>query len=180
MRRHLAIFDGSRDRNHYERLKKYLYYYRLAFGQARQQDLLDRIVDHPDEVRLRAELQACMVNLSPFQAGYSWEQAQRDASAMIAKPYQLRALLNEVRAMSACRTKELDDVAGELEGLCDLVESVAKGESKGQAHDVRAIAALIYLLNPHDDVFDGMVGGLQDDVRVIRTIAGDSSTGHTH
>ena len=42
IRRHLAIFEGSRDRKHYERLKKYLFYYRLAFGQARQQDLLDK------------------------------------------------------------------------------------------------------------------------------------------
>lgn len=66
IRRHLAIFDGSRDRIHYERLKKYLYYYRLAFGQARQQDLLDRIVDRPDEERIRKELQDCMINLSPF------------------------------------------------------------------------------------------------------------------
>jgi hypothetical protein len=66
IRRHLAIFDGSRDRIHYERLKKYLYYYRLAFGQARQQDLLDRIVDRPDEEEFRKELQACMINLSPF------------------------------------------------------------------------------------------------------------------
>lgn len=66
IRRHLVIFDGSRDRLHYERLKKYLYYYRLAFGQARQQDLLDRIVDRPDEERLRKELQDCMLNLSPF------------------------------------------------------------------------------------------------------------------
>jgi len=56
IRRHLAIFDGSRDRIHYERLKKYLYYYRLAFGRARQQDLPDKIVDHPDEALIRAEL----------------------------------------------------------------------------------------------------------------------------
>jgi hypothetical protein len=65
MRRHLAIFEGSRDLAHYERLKKYLFYYRLAFGQARQQDLLDKVIDRPDEEELRKELQRCMINLSP-------------------------------------------------------------------------------------------------------------------
>ena len=77
IRRHLAIFEGSRDRAHYERLKKYLFYYRLAFGQARQQDLLDKIVGRPDEAHLRQDLQACMLNLSPFSDAHPWAQARR-------------------------------------------------------------------------------------------------------
>ena len=80
IRRHLAIFERSRDRDHYERLKKYLFYYRLAFGQARQQDLLDKIVDHPDEKHLRGKLQACVINLSPFGEAHPWKKAKSEAS----------------------------------------------------------------------------------------------------
>ncbi len=171
IRRHLAIFEGSRDRVHYERLKRYLYYYRLAFGQARQQDLLDKIVDHPDEARLRAELQSCMVNLSPFPEGYSWKKAQRDAIAVMARPADLRAVLEESKALSRERSAELQEVGTRLEGLWQVAEKILAGCGTKNGNDSRAIAALIYLLNPYDDKFDGIARiGLQDDVDVIRAL----------
>ena len=171
IRRHLAIFEGSRDRAHYERLKKYLFYYRLAFGQARQQDLLDRIVDRPDEQKLRRELEACMINLSPFEATHSWKKAQDDSRHWMAKPERLRSLIHETRAIFHRRRDELKEVSDDLERFWDTTERLAVqagGESPG---DTLRVAALVYLLNPFDATFDRLVGhGLADGVRIIREV----------
>jgi hypothetical protein len=169
IRRHLAIFEGSRDRAHYERLKKYLFYYRLAFGQARQQDLLDKIVDRPDEEQLRKDLQACMINLSPFAEEYPWEKAQTAAREMMDMPERLQALIEETRAIFYARREELNEVATNLDALWKTAERIIEGGSHRTSEDIRAIAALVYLQNPYDEKFDGLVGyGLTDDVKIIR------------
>lgn len=172
IRRHLAIFEGSRDRAHYERLKKYLFYYRLAFGQARQQDLLDKIVDRPDEEHLRKDLQACMINLSPFAEAYPWKKAQTEARCLIDTPEQLQDLIEETRAMFYARREELKEVTTDLDALWKTAERiVAQGGSK-TPEDVRSIAALVYLRDPFDEKFDGLVGrGLTDDVKIIREVS---------
>ena len=170
IRRHLAIFEGSRDRIHYERLKKYLYYYRLAFGQARQQDLLDKIVDRPDEARIRTELQSCMINLSPFASDYPWEKAQRDAGDLMGNAAALRALVSETQALFTDRLNELREVTTELKALWAVAERILANGQSDNSEDLRSVAALVYLLNPYDKNFDGMVGfGLQDDVAIIRS-----------
>lgn len=169
IRRHLAIFEGSRDRIHYQRLKKYLYYYRLAFGQARQQDLLDKIVDRPDEARLRKDLQACMVNLSPFEDAYPWKKAQRDAKTLVENPERFRAVIDGSQRMFSARPEELSDAAIDLEALWQIAERVLKNGHIDGPGDLNGIAALVYLLNPYDEKFDGTVGvGLKDDVMVIK------------
>lgn len=169
IRRHLAIFEGSRDRAHYERLKKYLFYYRLALGQARQQDLLDKIVDRPDEERLRKDLQACMINLSPFAAAYSWKKAQAEACRLMDSPERLQSLIEETRAMFDARREELQEVTADLEAIWKTAERIlAQGSSKAP-EDLRSVAALLYLQDPFDEKFDGLVGdGLTDAVRIIR------------
>jgi len=169
IRRHLAIFEGSRDRTHYERLKKYLFYYRLAFGQARQQDLLDKIVDHPHEARLRKDLQACMINLSPFSDSYSWKKAQIEARRLIDTPDRLKTLMEETRAMFFARQGELREAVADLEEIWKTTERIlAQGSSK-TPEDIRAVAALVYLHNPFDEKFDGLIKhGLTDDVKIIR------------
>jgi hypothetical protein len=165
----LAIFEGSRDRTHYERLKKYLFYYRLAFGQARQQDLLDKIVDRPNEERLRKDLQACMINLSPFDEAYSWTKAQTDASELLKTPDQLETLVNETKAIFKARRDELHEVTADLEALWNTASRVMANANTCTPQEFRAIAALIYLQNPFDERFDGLIGdGLKDDVKIIR------------
>jgi len=173
IRRHLAFFEGSRDLKHYEKLKKYLYYYRLAFGQARQQDLLDRIVDRPDEARVRAELHACMINLSPFSDGHSWKKALLDARECVAKPARLHAIVQQTKLLFSERATELGEVEADLNTLWLVAERVAATGQTDDAHDVKKIAALIYLLNPYDEKFDGIAGvGLRDDIAVVRMATG--------
>lgn len=172
IRRHLAIFDGSRDRAHYERLKKYLFYYRLAFGQARQQDLLDKIVDRPDEELLRRDLQACMINLSPFAEAYPWKKALSDARRLIHAPELLKKLIEETRALFNARREELQEVTADLESLWVTAERILAQGGSETPEDARSIAALIYLQNPFDEKFDGLVGhGLTDDVKVVRDVS---------
>jgi hypothetical protein len=169
IRRHLAIFEGSRDRSHYERLKKYLFYYRLAFGQARQQDLLDKIVDRADEDRLRQDLQACMINLSPIDGAYSWKKAQKEAVRLIDNPERLRMLIEETKAMFSVRHSELHEVSADLDILWKRAERILARGSRKAPEDVGSVAALVYLHDPFDEKFDGLVGyGLMDDVRIIR------------
>ncbi len=169
IRRHLAIFEGSRDRAHFERLKKYLSYYRLAFGQARQQDLLDKIVDRPDEERLRKDLQVCMINLSPFPEAYSWKKAQTEALRLIDAPERLLALIEETRAKFETRRDELQEVTADLDALWKTAQRILAKEGSNTQKDVHAVAALLYLQDPFDEKFDGLVGdGLTDDVRIIR------------
>ena len=172
IRRHLAIFEGSRDRKHYERLKRYIFYYRLAFGQARQQDLLDKIVDRPDEARIRAELHACMINLSPFSDDHSWQKAQRDARELVGKPDRLRMVIEQTHTLFAGRSNELRDIEPDLNALWEVAKRITvKGETD-DPEDLRSVAALIYLLNPYDAKFDGMAGvGFQDDMAVVRMAA---------
>jgi hypothetical protein len=169
LRRHLAIFEGSRDRIHYERLKKYLFYYRLAFGQARQQDLLDKIVDRPNEERLRKDLQACMINLSPFDETYSWKKAQADAAELLNTPDQVESLIEETKTIFETRRGELHEVTADLEALWNSAKRVMANGNASTPEEIRAIAALIYLQNPFDERFDGLIGdGLTDDVKIIR------------
>jgi hypothetical protein len=172
IRRHVAIFEGSRDQRHYERLKKYLFYYRLAFGQARQQDLLDKIVDRPDEGRIRAELSACMVNLSPFSDDYSWKKAQRDARECVGKPDRLREIVRHTQLLVAGRSMELREVESDLVALWEVAERIAVNGRSDHPEDLKSIAALIYLLNPYDETFDEMADvGLRDDAAIIRMAA---------
>ena len=103
---------------------------------------------------------------------YPWKKAQRDAIDLVRKPDELRALVEGTRALSAERSKELREVDIDLEALWKVAERIVAGGRADDPEDVRSVAALIYLLNPYDEKFDGMAGvGLQDDVAIVRMAA---------
>ena len=66
--RHLPLFPFSRERQHFEALKRSLMFYRMAFGQPRQQDLVEYLktvlVEESDEV-IEAFVSEFMIDLSP-------------------------------------------------------------------------------------------------------------------
>jgi len=66
--RHLPLLPFSRERIHYRALKRSLMFYRMAFGQPRQQDLVDYLksvmVDEPDE-EIEEFVRRFMIDLSP-------------------------------------------------------------------------------------------------------------------
>ena len=117
-----------------------------------------------------------MVNLSPFPDDYPWKKAQRDAVELVRKPDELRALVERTRALSAERSKELREVDTDLEALWKIAERIVAVGRTDDPEDVRSVAALIYLLNPYDEKFDGMAGvGLHDDVAIVRMTVEENS-----
>ena len=167
IRRHVAIFKGSRDAARYVRLKRYLSLYRLVFGQARQRDLLDQIINHPDHSRLCSELQGCMINLSPFPHDYAWREARREAEEVVKDPAALRELLADVDVLLRDRREELSTVRDEIALLRGHLERVIAGAEPSPS--VPIAASLIYLRNPYDEQFDRYGRkGLEDDISIIR------------
>jgi uncharacterized membrane protein YkvA (DUF1232 family) len=75
-----------------------------------------------------------------------------------------------VRAIRAENTAALRCVDRELELLTRIVSSFMEGDRAISASSVRlAVAALVYLRNPYDGVFDVFGDfGFEDDVREIR------------
>lgn len=66
--RHLPLFPFSRERNQFEALKRSLMFYRMAFGQPRQQDLVEYLktvlVEEPDE-KIEGFVSDFMIDLGP-------------------------------------------------------------------------------------------------------------------
>lgn len=65
--RMVPMYPFSRDRNSYERLIKILSLYRLTLGQARQEELLEYLLDNNAKPE---ELEHLFINLSPFYRKY--------------------------------------------------------------------------------------------------------------
>ena len=65
--RMVPMYPFSRDRNSYERLIKILSLYRLTLGQARQEELLEYLLDNNADPE---ELEHLFINLSPFYRKY--------------------------------------------------------------------------------------------------------------
>ena len=65
--RMVPMYPFSRDRNSYERLIKILSLYRLTLGQARQEELLEYLLDKNADTK---ELEHLFINLSPFYRQY--------------------------------------------------------------------------------------------------------------
>lgn len=62
--RHVPVFPLSRDIDHLSDLKRTLAAYRMVFGQARQEDLLNFILENTDDSRL-ADILSYKIDLSP-------------------------------------------------------------------------------------------------------------------
>ncbi|HEY3821843.1 MAG TPA: DEAD/DEAH box helicase family protein [Polyangiaceae bacterium] len=178
IRRHLPFHPASEDAARYAQLKRELALYRLVFGQPRQDDLLEHLTRQLDAETDRAEaatrrLPGYMVNLSPFPASYARERARREAEGLVGHAdarVRLPRLLDHVRAIRAENTAALGCVDGELDLLTRIVSSFMEGDRAISAGSARlAVAALVYLRNPYDGVFDVFGDfGFEDDVREIR------------
>lgn len=176
--RHVPLFRTSQEADHYEKLKVRLALYRLAFGQADQEDFLDRL-DRRIEGRTGASrelmlkrLAGYMLNLSPIDRGHALRQSAEIARSMLEgeKPaVELDGLLSDVTKLRRERASELASVARELGGLMGIVEHFsAAGDFRSPVLS-KAVSVLEYLRDPYDQYFDFCVDyGFEDDVEVIR------------
>ena len=177
IRRHVPFFSTSRDAAKYERLKVGLALYRLVFGQANQEDLLENLqhqirglASEASDMKLR-RLASYMLNLSPIGRQAAAQHALDEADALIQElsPYPgLKKLLRDVRGLQLDRPSDLAVAAAEISSLVSQVEEAI---AVGDVHtpDTRtAVSALAYLRNPYDHIFDFQVeGGFVDDLAVI-------------
>jgi uncharacterized membrane protein YkvA (DUF1232 family) len=178
IRRHLPFHPMSNDAARYGTLKDRLAMYRLVFGQPRQQDLLEHLEQRldeehgPESVDILRRMAAYMINLSPFPARYARDRAGLDATKLLGSPSvnaALGRLLEKVMETRAANSSALEPASAALDGLVDTALRYLEGGSVGR-HDLhRAVAALLYLINPFDDVFDlYSAEGFIDDIDVIQ------------
>ena len=175
LRRHLAFYSRSRDALRYEDLKDALSLYRLVLGQPRQQDIIESLLKmFPKANRsdIGKALLKYTINLSPISKGHALRMAQRDACDLLGDPQRLSQTLEEVRRLADREsTGQLQPVLKEIQDL--LLLAADREASPGATPDKRlqAIAALLYLLNPYDDLYDFHDGiGYQDDIAQIRQV----------
>jgi len=177
IRRHLLFYAMSDDERHYERLKRLLATYRLAFGQPRQQDLLEDILRANPELDLDAisrRMRRYMVNLSPMDDEHIEKWVSKHAKRVLERN-AVAPFIEELR----------DDVLGEhgavLGCVVDEIErlvQVARDSAESAERRRRALFALIYLANPYDKSFDFLEGiGFEDDIEVIQAVSDELGLG---
>jgi hypothetical protein len=178
IRRHVPFFSTSRDAAKYERLKTGLALYRLVFGQVNQEDLLESLQQQTEGVdpdaknaRLR-RLASYMLNLSPIGHEAAKQYARDEATALLnadSNGAGLSELLRSVRELQAVCESTLGRMSEEIGGLIHMVERAIEDGTLRSAKIHKAVAALAYLRNPYDHIFDLHVeGGFVDDMEVIR------------
>ena len=178
IRRHVPFFSTSRDAAKYERLKTGLALYRLVFGQVNQEDLLESLQQQTEgldpevkNAKLR-RLSSYMLNLSPIGHEAAWRHALDEANDLLraGSDYAgLRELLRAARELQATRANDLAEAKDEVDGLVRMVERAMVSGDIRSAKIRKATAALAYLRNPYDHIFDLHVeGGFIDDIAVIR------------
>jgi hypothetical protein len=130
IQRHVPFFSTSRDAAKYERLKTGLALYRLVFGQANQEDLLDSLherLQRSDPVEqgiVFRRLASYMLNLSPIGHKQAVKQAEDEAGDLLERypdGIGLAKLTLDVTRMLADRTSDLSGVSTELTGLLEFV-----------------------------------------------------------
>ena len=178
IQRHVPFFSTSRDATKYERLKAGLALYRLVFGQANQEDLLDDLQQRlgglapKEHEKALRRLSSYMLNLSPIGHAEAVRHSQEEADSLLDGYPEHDGVETLLRAVARMRTDRPDDLAvvnDEIEALVQFVQrALAAGDVRSRQVRV-AVAALTYLRNPYDHVFDLQVdGGFDDDIAVLR------------
>lgn len=172
LRRHLLFYAGSKDRKRYADLKNSLSLYRLVFGQPRQQDILDQVLakqQFPDPHELHRSLAKYMINLSPFSPAHALQRAAQEARRLLNDSVGLRDLLQSVVPDHLLKLPGavLKEIGAEVSDLVKVAGGDGGPTTEERRH--RAIAALLYLLDPYDAIPDrhGVLGHA-DDIEVIR------------
>ena len=178
IRRHVPFFSTSRDSLRYERLKTGLALYRLVFGQVNQEDLLEHLQQQTEgldpsakDARLK-RLASYMLNLSPIGHEAALRHAREESETLLlagSNYADLRKLLMACRQLLIEKAVELSEVKEEVEGLVRMVERAVESGDTRSGPIRKAVAALAYLRNPYDHIFDlHSEGGFVDDIDVIQ------------
>jgi uncharacterized membrane protein YkvA (DUF1232 family) len=174
IRRHLLFYYGSRDLAHYQRLKKDLGLYRLAFGQPRQQDLIEEIRGKmdPKGQSWDSNLEYLMINLSPISKDEIWQDSLAEARKILLDPSKTSQLLNSVREICQKNNDCLKVTLKEINDFEKYINEISIPPTKNQAQKAKEIvAALLYLINPYDSIYDRFPRiGFADDIEKIKLV----------
>lgn len=171
VRRHLLFYYGSRDLERYRRLKRDLGFYRLAFGQPRQQDMIEEIqsVMTKKGMKINDSLEHLMINLSPLDSDDIRSDCIKGAKKIAADPSQVAVLSQRVHELCVAKLDVLSCVSNEINDLLNFVSLKTSTSLARNNKMIYALAALLYLLNPYDSIYDRFPAfGFKDDIEVIR------------
>jgi hypothetical protein len=163
LRRHVPIQTMSQDKLRFNRLVEFLAYYRLALGQARQDDFINRVLntssgagDHRDE------LNEFTINLSPDTTDrYIRDYVGRE---LLGHPDRVKKLITQ--AQEVMKTVGSIKVKEEAGSIIKRVESIDHSTRDSRLRDY--LERLFYFANPFDRVPDHLEHGLQDDHHVLK------------
>ena len=177
LRRHLLFYSNSRDVDKYRRLKQDLAIYRLVFGQPRQEDVVRRIRENlGDDIReetLNQFLPAYMINLSPFAGEAIWQSSIAQAKKIVSAESTLMHFISFVEECVLQHADRLSTVECEIQALINVV-SGHRGTHDASDAVIQCTAALHYLVNPFDAVYDFYEHiGFEDDIRRIKQVHAD-------
>jgi len=177
LRRHLLFYSNSRDVDKYKRLKQDLAIYRLVFGQPRQEDVVRRIRenlgDDIHEETLNRVLPTYMINLSPFAGESLWQTSIERAKETVSDNSKLTHFVSLVEQFVAQHAARLAPVETEIQELIAVVASHC-GDNSAVDPVIQSTAALYYLVNPYDEIYDFYMGiGFDDDMKRIRQVHSD-------
>jgi hypothetical protein len=165
IRRHLPFYELSTDRDRYRRLKHRLSLYRLAFGQANQDDLLDELEKKADP----KSLAPFMLNLGPFRDEVEWPRALREAQRRLRSPAAHSWLVNLCEECDSKLQESTTRLSAAGQRACRKVLSFVRariGVVRLDRLTKQAVAALAYFRNPFDAWHDDDHRfGLKDDER---------------
>jgi uncharacterized membrane protein YkvA (DUF1232 family) len=98
------------------------------------------------------------------------KRAKEEAKAIVGNPDQIGPLIEELQqAFQREYGDQIIDVKDKVNALIETAKGKDGFDNVVLEDQVNALSALIYLLNPYDDVYDFYKGvGLEDDARLIR------------
>jgi hypothetical protein len=156
--RHVLSLPGSEEEPRYDRLMENLELYRLTLGQPNQASFLNKLRQNAF-LKNRDNLKGVMICLFPSDAGYHQK-------AML-EEYQKRGLIS----LADDAKEQLDQLGVNCTaGLRKLVkEHISRiGLGQNEAVRLKSAKALIYFLDPFDEVHDRIPGmGWKDDVEFL-------------
>ena len=179
--RYVFIHNFSKDKQKYEKLKKHLMYYRLAFGQPRQEDMVNYLSNKvKKDSELLGYLPIYTVNLSPDFHKDVEKRAHRFAVKHKNDKNKVKQLLKEVRVLLKKARTYHPDIEHHYENVISCLEDWCEwGYGLPVKSRIRFIMALIYFLDPFDECCDYYrQGAFEDDVNFVEDIKKKVESAH--
>jgi hypothetical protein len=122
--------------------------------------------------RWDSNLEYLMINLSPISKDEIWQDSLAEARKILLDPSKTSQLLNSVREICQMKTDCLKVAWEEINDFVKYINKIGTPPPKNQAQKaVEIVAALHYLINPYDSIYDRFPRiGFADDIEKIKLV----------